>query len=952
MRKDPMDPARFASLRRWFERLAPLHAAAREQGLAAIDDTALRDEVRRMLVADARADAIVDAPAAALSTPLPLSGDPIAPGTRIGRYAVVRRIGGGGMGSIFEATQEQPRRTVALKLLRLDAATPEAFQRFRVEAELLGRLDHPNIARIHEAGTHRAADGTLIPFLALEYVREALPLTQGLDARGADVPTRIRVLADVADAIHHGHLKGVVHRDVKPGNVLLDGDGIPHVIDFGIGRLDDPSSCEGPTTRTGQWLGTPTAMSPEQFQGNPSAIDARTDVWSLGVLAYEVLCRRVPFESPDASITTIAHAVLERTPTPPSRIAPDVPKALDWVLARALEKDPRRRYASAAEFAADLRRLLSNEPVLASPPSVGYRATCFVRRHRLGVTALTLAVFGLVGGGVAAWQGKVRAERETERARGANQLLFDVLQSASAMQKGPETPIGDVIRTAITRADTAFRDDAEARGFVRVALGASQLELGEHAPALDTLRAGYEALRATRGASDAETIGAAAYVVHALLDLERLDEAQALLEATQPLAVAALGEHHAHVHSLRHHAALLLHHRGRDDDAIAALRALVADEARVPNEGRGSRRVLGSLAVLVQARGDLAEAAALHERVVAAAEAEDGPTSLEADFARKNLASVLVARGEYARAEPLLRAAIEHEIAAFGPRHEQTLATQWNLMQLLHQSARPAEAIALGEEVLEAYVERFGADSSEAALAQAELGSAYLNAQRPTDALRVLTAALATFTRKLGANHVNTLTVRGNRVSALLRTGTQDGIVDEAQACVDALVTTVGDEHPATLAARYRLAEAARKSGSPAIAIRELERVVAVQRERFGSDHWQTLQTEAALAMSHASAQDHDTAERLLRGVVGRAAAAFPSGDWRPHYFRFELGDVLQRLGRNDEAEVELRAGYDAMVAALPAESSYIRDARVLLATFYRATGRPDVAATFEDREP
>ncbi|MBK6938919.1 MAG: serine/threonine protein kinase [Planctomycetes bacterium] len=947
-----MDPARFAAIRLWFERLAPLDAAARQRGLAAIDDLALRAEVLRMLEVDMRRDAPLDAPAATLAAPLAPSDDPIGPGTRIERYVVVRRIGGGGMGSVFEATQDEPRRTVALKLLRLDTATHEAILRFRAEAELLGRIDHPRVARIHEAGTYRAADGTLIPFLALEYVRDSLPLTRGLDARRANLATRLRVLADVADAIHHGHLKGVVHRDVKSGNVLLDGDGIPHVIDFGIGRIVDASYESGPTTRTGQMLGTPAAMSPEQFRGDPKSIDARTDIWSLGVLAYEVLCGRAPFETADASITAIARAVTERTPTPPSRIAREVPKAVDWVLGKALEKDPQRRYASAAEFAADLRRLLTNEPVLASPPSVAYRTLCFVRRHRLGVAAGALVVASLVACGVATWLGKQRAERESARARGANQVLFDVLQSASAMPKGPETPVGDVVRTAIARADKAFRDDVEARGFVHVALGASQLELGESEQALATLRAGYDALASTRGVDDVEAIGAAAYVVHALLDLGRLDEAQSLLDSTAPIAVASLGKNHAHTYTLRHHAALLAHHRGDDDAAIAALRTLVADEERSPGEGRGLRRAIGSLAVLVQARGDLAEATALHERVVVAAEAEDGPTSLESDFARKNLASVLVARGEYARAEPLLRTAIEHESSVFGPRHEQTLATQWNLMQLLHQSARTAEAVELGERVLDGYVERFGADSSEAALAQAELGSAYLNAQRPADALRVLTAALATFTRELGSDHVNTLTVRGNRVSAMLKTGAADGIVDEAQACVTALVAKVGDDHPATLAARYRLAEAARNSGSPAIAITELERVAATQRTRFGADHWQTIQTEAALAMSHASAGDLDAAESLLRGVVARASTAFPAGDWRPHYFRFELGDVLHRAGRFTEAEPELRAGYDAMAAALPAASSYVRDARALLATFYRATGRADLAATFEEREP
>jgi serine/threonine protein kinase/formylglycine-generating enzyme required for sulfatase activity len=342
-----------------------------------------------------------------------------APGP-FGPYDLIRRLGAGGMGEVFLARQHAPiERLVALKVMRADFADASARARFLAERQALARMQHDGIARVYEAG--ETSSGA--PYLAMEYV-EGMPLSRFCDERGSTVQQRLALLLRVCDAVQHAHHNGVIHRDLKPDNVLVteqDGTAVPKLIDFGLAKELAPRDTGFDLTRTGLAVGTPSYMSPEQAAGDE--VDTRTDVYSLGVILYELLTSRRPFERDGTTVLSFLRALRDDDPTRPSaRVDGGLPEGalrarggisrralrraiagdLDWIALRALARDRTQRYASASELASDLRRHLAQRPVLAGPPRPGYVLAQFVRRHRLAVGA------GLVIGAVLA----VAAARE------------------------------------------------------------------------------------------------------------------------------------------------------------------------------------------------------------------------------------------------------------------------------------------------------------------------------------------------------------------------------------------------------------------------------------------------------------------------------------------------------------------------------------------------------------
>jgi WD40 repeat protein/predicted Ser/Thr protein kinase len=395
---------------------------------ACADDPVLRAEVERLLADDARlgaVDAFLESPlirataeppvGAALSHP---ARQPPLP-AQLGGYRLIRLLGEGGMGAVYEAEQDRPRRTVALKVVRPSLASPSLLKRFRHESQILGRLHHPGIAQVYEAGL--ADDGQ--PFFAMEFIR-GLPLDEYARLRAPTLPARVELLARVCDAVQHAHEQGVIHRDLKPANILVEETGQPKVLDFGVARATDADLITGAgLTQTGQLLGTPNYMSPEQLKANPAGIDHRVDVYALGVILFELAARRLPYQLENRPLAETARLILEEDAPRVGSINPELRGDVETIVAKALEKDRARRYASAADLAADLRRWLANEPILARPPSALYHLRKFARRHRAlvgGVLATGVAlVLGLVGTilfAVAEAQQRGQAEQNAQQA--------------------------------------------------------------------------------------------------------------------------------------------------------------------------------------------------------------------------------------------------------------------------------------------------------------------------------------------------------------------------------------------------------------------------------------------------------------------------------------------------------------------------------------------------------
>jgi tetratricopeptide (TPR) repeat protein/predicted Ser/Thr protein kinase len=447
---------------------------------ACAGDPALRAAVERLLADDARLrtdggpatfliSPLVREPRTPPTSPEADAGPALPP--QVGRYRVLRLLGEGGMGAVYEAEQDSPRRPVALKVIRPGLVGPAALRRFAREAQILGLLHHPGIAAIYEAGL--AEDGQ--PFFAMELVR-GVPLDEYAGRHGLDDAARLGLLARVCDAVQHAHEHGVVHRDLKPSNVLVDETGQPKVLDFGVARgLDDALRATTAHTRTGQIVGTPSYMSPEQVAADPD-LDRRSDVYTLGVILYELLAGRPPYPLEGLPLAEAVRVIREREPARLGALDRRLRGDVETIVAKALEKDRERRYPSAGELAADIRRHLNNEPILARPPSALYQLGKFARRHKalVGTTAAFLGLL-LGGGAVTAWQAVrlARADRDqaVQQAR-RSQGVQDALAEAAALREQARAAAGDTGQWAealakARRAEALVEEGTVAPGLAR-----------------------------------------------------------------------------------------------------------------------------------------------------------------------------------------------------------------------------------------------------------------------------------------------------------------------------------------------------------------------------------------------------------------------------------------------------------------------------------------------------
>lgn len=379
-----------------FDRVVTGPPANREAVLDEVccGDAALRAEVEALLEHDSRAGDDFLAPPKLAFGPTrnaPRDWAQRFVGRKIGRYTIARLIAAGGMGCVFEALQEQPSRVVALKVLQPGLSAPSALARFQLEPEVLARLQHPNIAQVFEAGLHEYEQGA-VPYFAMEYIPNAQSLLDYANLHLLTTRQRLTLFALVCDAVHYGHQKGIIHRDLKPANILIGADGDPKLIDFGVARASDADIVVTTQyTNFGDLIGTVRYMSPEQCDGDPGVIDTRTDIYSLGVVLYELLTGAAPYDTGGTTVYKAIRVIKEEVPRPPSQINRRLRGDVEAILLKTLEKEPARRYASAAELAQDIRRHLAGEPIEARPPTRWTRAVRCVSRHPILASLTTSA---------------------------------------------------------------------------------------------------------------------------------------------------------------------------------------------------------------------------------------------------------------------------------------------------------------------------------------------------------------------------------------------------------------------------------------------------------------------------------------------------------------------------------------------------------------------------------
>ncbi len=747
---------------------------------ACAGDEDLQAEVERWLRSCESAEDFLEQPAAEFAASLIAEVDnhaDVAAPERIGPYRILREAGHGGMGAVYlaERADDQFHQRVALKLVRGGLHSEYLLRRFREERQILASLDHPNIARLMDGGV--TAGG--MPFFAMEYV-EGTPIDRFCDERQLSVEQRLALFLKVCSAVQYAHRNLVVHRDLKPSNILVTHEGEPKLLDFGIAKLLSRDA-EAGLTEAGVRMLTPEYASPEQLRGEP--VSTASDVYSLGVLLYESLCGTPPHRRGTRSARELEQQILEGEPqrpslavlhaenpeqvsrargTTPAKLSRRLRGDLDTVTLKAMHKEPQRRYATAEQFAGDVRRHLDGLPVGARPDTAVYRVRKFVRRHRWGVTAAAGFVLLLLGFSTvtAVQAARIREDAkriaaERDRAQQGEAFLLGLLGRSDPYQGSRDAlTVREMLDNGVAELRQEMGDHPETRARMFVAIGRAYYGLGENDRAIMLIDSSYTLLRALRGGTHSETISVANQLANVLRVAGRYGDATNLYQHILSVRKRQYGDQAPEVARALNGLALVLWMQGRSGEAEALLReALLIDRRDAADEPAHLAQTLNNLGHVLRDQGKLAAAEATHRKSLSVRRALWGPEHFEVSVSLSNLAGVLRDRGDYVGADTLYRQTLDLRRRLVGESHPDLAYDRAGYALLLHRRGELQASERVYRQALEVQERALPSGHPLTATTLTRLGRLLLDMNRPGDARPLLEEAIATRRQVLVAGH-------------------------------------------------------------------------------------------------------------------------------------------------------------------------------------------------------
>ncbi len=876
-----------------------------------------------------------------------------------GKYRLLERVGEGGMGQVWLAEQRVPvKRQVAIKLIRPGMDSEGVLKRFEAERQALALMDHPNIARVIDGGTTEAGR----PYFVMELVR-GIPLTDYCDQHRLDIQARLRLFNLICSAVQHAHQKGVIHRDLKPGNILVgeqDGKPVPKVIDFGLAKalysshlLTDHTM----HTEIGAVVGTPMYMSPEQVRNDTFDVDTRTDIYALGVILYELITGSTPLERKrlkEAVWDEIRRLIREEDPPKPSsrlstsdmlpsiaasrqilpaQLSRFVKGDLDWIVMKALEKDRNRRYETANGLARDVERFLSDEVVEATPPSTAYRLRKFVRRNKGQVlagcaVALTLiaGIAGTTYGLFLAEEGRAKAERLAASEQAAKEQALSVLKYFQdyvfiAAQPvgtpgglGKDVTLRKAIDEAVPKIETAFGKTPLVEASIRNALGTTYFYFGEMALAADQYRRAVEIRTRDLGLRHPDTLQSRFDFASALQQLPgRVRESIELDELTLKLRREVLGQEHPDTLMSITNLAVSYKKTGNDlGKAEQMLREVLPITRRAKGELHDDTILATqTLAEIFRDQGKVSEAIELLERFLPSDNQETHKYSLYQILALNDLAVYYAQNGQTERALELIRRVSMLLIDQLGPANYMSTTARDTLCWQLRQTGDSPGAIEETKKYLEDIERILGSDSREALKLRVDLGVLYMDVGKPELSLSILQTD---FEQNLASETSNAERTR------LLKT----------------------------------VAKAQIRTGKFELAAETLRVVVALELKEFGE-----LGVERVSALNELGyecllpAKRYPEAEAVLREAL-RIREEKQPGTWGVSSSQTLIGDSLVKQKKYDEAEPLLLSAYEGLNKTTDAPSSKSRSAVLRIALkalieVYQATDQPEKTSKYEE---